>query len=123
VVTVLSEYEAKQEGKMLIFGGMCAESGDSKTKDGGKPCSAMITTSRTIRCVREIRKGEDIIVNFDLDPGYPINFLDRMVHSRNKGKKIGRIVGYEEERYDEVLHVEEKKRTCRRGQVHYVYFA
>jgi hypothetical protein len=127
VVTVLSEYEAKMEKKVLIFGGTCAESGDSKTQEGGKPCNAMITTSRTIRCVREIRKGKEIIVNFDLDAGHPINFLDRMVHSRNNDNKVGRVVGYEEERDGEVLHVEfdgeEKKRTCRRGQVHYVYFA
>jgi hypothetical protein len=59
VVMVLSEYEAKKEEKVLIFGGTCAEPGDSKTKEGGKSFNAMITTNCTICCVRNIRRGEE----------------------------------------------------------------
>jgi hypothetical protein len=83
VVTVMSEFEAKQEEKVLIFGGRCAERGDPKTKEGGKSFNATITPSRTIRCVRKIIKGEEIIVNYDPVRGDPLNFLDRASETRN----------------------------------------
>jgi hypothetical protein len=125
VVTVLSEYEANKEEKVLIFGGTCAEPGDSKTKEGGNSYNAMITPSRTIRCVRNIRKGEEIVVNYEMVEGDPINFLDRVVRSRYKNKTMGRVVGFEKERTGVVLDVKfeghEESTKCRRGQINYVY--
>jgi hypothetical protein len=125
VVTVLSEYEAMKEEKVLIFGGTCAEPGDFKTEEGEKAFNAMITPSRTIRCVENIRRGEEIIVNYELVRGDSINFLDRVVRSKYKDKRMGRIVGYKKERTGVVLDVEfegqEKSTKCRRGELNYVY--
>jgi hypothetical protein len=124
VVTILSKYEAKKAEKVLIFGGICAERGGSKTKEGEKLCNAMITASRTIRCVRRITRGEEIIVNYELVPDHPVNFLDRVVRSTYKDKIYGRIVGLEKESIGVVLDVEfekEGKRKCRRGEVNFVY--
>jgi hypothetical protein len=125
VVTVMSEYEAKKEEKVLIFGGRCAEPGDAKTKEGGKSFNAMITSSRTIRCVREIRRGEEIIVHYELVRGNPLNFLDRVVRSKSKHKTYGRIVGFEKQRIGVVLDVqfkgEEQCRKCMQGQLNYMY--
>jgi hypothetical protein len=125
VVTVLSAYEAKKEKRVLIFGGRCAEPGDAKTKEGGKSCNAMITPSHTIRCVTRIRRGEEIIVNYDVVDGDPIKFLDRVVRSKNKSKTMGRIVGFAKERTGVVLDIEfeghEKSSKCMRGEVSLVY--
>jgi hypothetical protein len=125
VVTVMSEYEVKKEEKVLIFGGRCAEPGDAGTKEGGKSFNAMITPSRTIRCFKKIRRGEEIIVNYELVRGDPLNFLDRVVRSTSKHKAMGRIVGFKDERVGVVLDVEfegdEKTRKCMKEQVNYVY--
>jgi hypothetical protein len=125
VVTILSVYEAKKEEKMLIFGGRCAESGDAKSTEGGKSINAMVTPSHTIRCVTKIRRGEEIIVNYEMVDGDPINFLDRVVRSKEKDKTMGRIVGFEKETSGVVLEIEfegkEKSRKCRSGQVNLVY--
>jgi hypothetical protein len=125
VVTVLSLYEAKMKKKVLIFGGRCAEPGDGKTEEGGKAFNAMITPSHTIRCNAKIRRGEEIVVNYEVVYGDPINFLDRVVRSRYKGKSFGRIVAFAMERTGVVLDVkfegEEKIRKCRRGEVSFVY--
>jgi hypothetical protein len=125
VVTVLSVYEAKMAEKVLIFGGRCAEPGDATTKEGGKSSNAMITTSHTIRCIKKIRRGEEIVVNYELVDGDPINFLDRVVRSRYKDKAMGRIVGFKRERTSDVFDIEfegkEKISKCRKGQVNFVY--
>jgi hypothetical protein len=125
VVTVLSVYEAKMEGKVLIFGGRCAEPEDAKTKKGGKSFNAMITPSRTIRCVTNIRRGQEIIVNYEVVDGHPINYLDRVVRSKHKDKTMGRIVGFEKERTGVVLDIqfegESRSRKCSRGQVNFIY--
>jgi hypothetical protein len=125
VITVMSEFEAKQEEKVLIFGGRCAERGDPKTKEGGKSFNATITPSRTIRCVRKIIKGEEIIVNYDPVRGDPLNFLDRVVRSKSKFKTMGRIVGFKGETSGVLLDVEFEgdatRRKCMKGQVNYVY--
>jgi hypothetical protein len=125
VVTVLSSYEAKMKEKVLIFGGRCAVPGDSTTKEGGKSFNAMLTPSHTIRCVRKIRMGEEIIVSYELAPGDPINFLDRVVRSRYKGNRMGRIVSFEREKTGVVVGIdfegEERTRKCGRGEVNLVY--
>jgi hypothetical protein len=125
LVTVLPVYEAKKEERVLLFGGRCAQPGDAKIKEGEKAINAMITPSHAIRCVRKISRGEEIIVNYELVPGDPINFLDRVVQSRYKDKSLGRIVGYEKEGTGVVLEIEfegvEKSRKCRRGEVKFVY--
>jgi hypothetical protein len=125
VVTVLSEYEAMKEEKVLLFGGTCAEPGDVKTKEGGKSFNAMITASRTIRCVTKIRRGEKIIVNYELVYGDPLNYLDRVVRLKSKTKAMGRIVGFQNGGSGVVLDVEfegeKKSKTCFRGEVKYVY--
>jgi hypothetical protein len=69
--------------KVLIFGGTCTELGDSKTKEGGKSCNAMITPSRTKRCVRN-RMGEEIVVKYELLHGHPINLLDHLVKRKRR---------------------------------------
>jgi hypothetical protein len=125
VVTVLSVYEAKMAEKVLIFGGRCAKPGDATTKEGGKSFNAMLTPSHTICCMKKIRRGEEIVVNYELVDGDPLKFRDRVVRSRHKDKAIGRIVGFEKERTSDVFDIEfegkEKISKCRRGQVNFVY--
>jgi hypothetical protein len=125
VITVMSEYEAKKEEKVLILGGRCAERGDAKTKEGGKSLNAMITPSRTIRCIEEIRRGEEIIVNYELVRGNQLNFLDRVVRSKSKLKTMGRIVGFKDEMMGVVMYVQfegkEKATKCVTRSIHFVY--
>jgi hypothetical protein len=73
VATFLSVYEAKKEEKVLCY-------------DNAKS---------HICCITKIRRGEEIVVNYELvDAGDPLNLLvDRVVHSKHKDKAMGRIVG------------------------------
>lgn len=125
VVTVLSVYEAGMTKKVLIFGGRCAETRDVSTKKGGKSFNAMITPSHTIRCITNIRRGEEIVVNYEQVDGDPLNFLDRVVRSRHKDKALGRIVGFEKEMTSDMFAIEfegkEEISKCRRGQLNFVY--
>jgi hypothetical protein len=125
VVTVLSVYEADLAKKVLIFGGRCSEPGDITSEEGGKTFNAMITHSHTIRCMKTIRRGEEIVVNYEMVAADPLNFLDRVVRSREKDKAIGRIVGFEKARTTELFDIEfegtKEISKCRRGQVNFVY--
>jgi hypothetical protein len=121
VVTVLSVYEADLAKKVLIFGGRCAE----PTTEGGKTFNAMMTQSHTIRCIKKIKRGEEIVVNYEVVASDPLNFLDRVVRSRHKDKAMGRVVGFKMERFSDVFNIEfegnKKISKCRRGEVNFVY--
>jgi hypothetical protein len=125
VVTVLSVYETVSAKKVLIFGGRCAVAGDAMTKEGGKTFNAMITPSHTIRCIKRIKRGEEIVVNYELVVDDPLNFIDRVVRSRHKDKAMGRIVSFERERTSDVFNIafegKEKISKCRRGELSFVY--
>jgi hypothetical protein len=80
--------------------------------------------SRAICCVRDIRKGEEIVVNYDLDAEHPMYYLDRMIRSKYKDKKW-KSCDHEEEGIGVFLNVdfgEGVKRKCRTGQCLYLAY-
>ncbi len=64
-------------------------------------------------------------MNYDLDAEHPMNDLDRMVRSKYKDNKFGRVIGYEEEIIGVYLNVdfgEGVKRKCGVGQCIYLAY-